>query len=145
MRFGKRVPGERVRSIEITPLIDVVFLLIIFFMTTARFALETRADLDLPRERGEQQETAEEAGIIINIDGDGAIIVDRERISLEGLERIVTAEVNRLPGRNAQSLKLLIRADRGGNTARLNEVVARLRKLGVGAARLATQVPEGGP
>ena len=41
MRFGKRAQSERVRSIEITPMIDVVFLLIIFFMTTARFALET--------------------------------------------------------------------------------------------------------
>jgi biopolymer transport protein ExbD len=142
MRFGKRVQGERVRAIEITPMIDVVFLLIIFFMTTARFALETRADLDLPREKGEQQETAEEAGIIINIDADGAIIIDQQRITLDGLERIVMAEVNRLPGRNAERLKLLIRADRGANTRRLNEVVARLRSAGVGAARLATQVPE---
>ncbi|MDY7107749.1 MAG: biopolymer transporter ExbD [Planctomycetota bacterium] len=142
MRLGKRGQGERVRAIEITPMIDVVFLLIIFFMTTARFALETRADLELPREKGEQQETAEEAGIIINIDADGAIIVDGRRVSLDGLERIVTAEVARLPGRNAERLKLLIRADRGGNTRRLNEIVARLRATGVGAARLATQVPE---
>lgn len=142
MRFGKRAQSERVRSIEITPMIDVVFLLIIFFMTTARFALETRADLDLPRERGEQQETAEEAGIIINIDDKGAIIIDQQIVTLEALERIVMAEANRLPGRNAQRLKLLIRADRGGNSARLNEVITRLQRAGVGAARLATEVPK---
>jgi len=141
MRFGKRAQSVRVRSLEITPMIDVVFLLIIFFMTTARFALETRADLDLPKEQGEQQEASEEAGIVINIDETGAIIVDRQVITLDGLERIVIAEVSRLRGRDPEPLKLMIRADRNGNSARLNEVITRLQRAGVGAARLATEVP----
>jgi len=141
MRFGKRTQSVRVRSFEITPMIDVVFLLIIFFMTTARFALETRADLDLPKEQGEQQEASEEAGIVINIDETGAIIVDRQTITLDGLERIVIAEVSRLRGRDPEPLKLMIRADRNGDSARLNQVVSRLQRAGVGAARLATEVP----
>ena len=141
MRFGKRAQSVRVRSLEITPMIDVVFLLIIFFMTTARFALETRADLDLPKEQGEQQEASEEAGIVINIDETGAIIVDRQTITLDGLERIVIAEVSRLRGRDPEPLKLMIRADRNGDSARLNQVVSRLQRAGVGAARLATEVP----
>ena len=141
MRFGKRTQSVRVRSFEITPMIDVVFLLIIFFMTTARFALETRADLDLPKEQGEQQEESEEAGIVINIDETGAIIVDRQTITLDGLERIVIAEVSRLRGRDPEPLKLMIRADRNGDSARLNQVVSRLQRAGVGAARLATEVP----
>jgi biopolymer transport protein ExbD len=141
MRFGRRAQSVRVRSLEITPMIDVVFLLIIFFMTTARFALETRADLDLPKEQGEQQEESEEAGIVINIDETGAIIVDRQTITLDGLERIVIAEVSRLRGRDPASLKLMIRADRNGDSARLNQVISRLQRAGVGAARLATEVP----
>ena len=141
MRFGKRTQSVRVRSFEITPMIDVVFLLIIFFMTTARFALETRADLDLPKEQGEQQEESEEAGIVINIDETGAIIVDRQTITLDGLERIVIAEVSRLRGRDPEPLKLMIRAARNGDRARLNQVVSRLQRAGVGAARLATEVP----
>ena len=35
----------------------------------------------------------------------------------------------------------MIRADRGGDTGRLNQVIGRLQALGVGAARLATEVP----
>jgi biopolymer transport protein ExbD len=141
MRFGKRHADDRLRSIEITPMIDVVFLLIIFFMTTARFAKDTRAELDLPQERGEQQETAEEAGLVVNVTAEGTIIVAQQEVSLDDLEQIVTAEVARMQGRKAEAAKLMIRADRNAPSDRLNLVIARLQRLGVGAARLATEVP----
>ncbi len=141
MRFGKRAHAERMLAVEITPMIDVVFLLIIFFMAAARFARETRADMDLPQERGEQQEVAEEAGLIVNIQADGRILVGRDFHDLESLEGVVLAAVARLPGRDASRLKLMIRADRGGDSGRLNQVIARLQRIGVGAARVATEVP----
>ena len=50
-------------------------------------------------------------------------------------------EVARLPGRDPQQLKLMIRADRHVDTGRLNQVIDRIRGIGVGAARLATEVP----
>ena len=88
-------------DMEMTPMIDVVFLLIIFFMTTARFARETRADLELPPEVGEQQETGEEAGLIINIDANGTIIVGAEELTIETLEELVLDRVSELRGREA--------------------------------------------
>ncbi len=141
MRFGRRAHAERMRSIEITPMIDVVFLLIIFFMATARFAEVTRADLDLPRERGEQQETSDEAGIVVNIEANGQIIVGQRDVTLEELDTLVLDEISRLRGRNPELLKLMIRADRNCDSARLNQIVVRLQKIGVGAARLATETP----
>lgn len=141
MRFGRRVHRERVLDVELTPMIDVVFLLIIFFMTAARFAQDTRADLELPRERGEQQEVREEAGLIINLDAAGGLFVGRRELTLDELEEMVRSEVGRLPGRDVRLLKLMIRADRNADSGRLNEIVSRLRGLGVGAARLATEVP----
>ena len=141
MRFGKRSGGRRFLSFEITPMIDVVFLLMIFFMTTARFAQDTRAELDLPKEKGEQQETSEEAGLIINIDATGAIIIGRRTLGLDELERVILEEIDRLRGRKSEQLKLMIRADQNCSTSKLNQVVATLQRLGVGAARLATEVP----
>ena len=141
MRFGRRAHAERLLAFEITAMIDVVFLLIIFFMTTARFAQVTRAELDLPKEQGEQLEAPEEAGIIINIDATGALFVGQQTVTLDELERIVREEVARLRGRDAERLKLMIRADQNGRTDRLNRVVSRLQRIGVGAARLATEVP----
>jgi biopolymer transport protein ExbD len=120
-------------------MIDVVFLLIIFFMTTARFAEETRAELDLPQERGEQIDVAEEAGIVVNVTADGTIMLGQDPVSIDELIGVVEAEVERLG--NAQALKLMIRADRAADSAHLNRLVTRLQRVGVGAARLATEVP----
>jgi biopolymer transport protein ExbD len=130
-----------VLGLDITPMIDVVFLLIIFFMATARFAQVTRAELDLPQERGEESETSEEAGLVVNVDASGRILVDQREVDLDELAAIVQAEVDEIRGRDPEALKLMIRADRNGDTARLNAIVSRLQRLGIGAARLATEVP----
>ena len=141
MRYRRRGDVMRFLVFDLTPMIDVVFLLIIFFMTTAQFAQLTRAEVDLPQERGEQQAEAEQAGIVVNITGEGQLIVSGRTVGLGELESIVRLEIAREPDRPAQQLKLLIRADRNAPAARLNRVVEVLRPLGVGAARLATEVP----
>jgi biopolymer transport protein ExbD len=142
MRFGRRIRPDRVRGLEITPMIDVVFLLIIFFMTTARFAQDTRAELDLPEERGEQREGSDEAGVIINVTADGTIVVGKREVTLSGLEQIVQEEIQRAQGRDARKVKLTLRADRNLDSTRLNQIVSLLRNQGVGSARLATEIPQ---
>ena len=141
MRFGRRAPANRVLRIEITSMIDVVFLLIIFFMTTARFAEDTRADLELPKEQGEQKEAAEEAGLIVNLTAEGAIIVSQRTLALGQLEDLVREEVARQRGRDPEQLRLMLRVDERCDSTRLNDVVDMLQRLGVGAARIATEVP----
>jgi len=141
VKFATARHRSRGVLVDITPMIDVVFLLIIFFMTTAQFAQLTRAEVDLPQERGEQRAAAEQAGIVVNITSEGQLIVSGRTVGLGELESIVRAEIAREPDLPAQQLKLLIRADRNAPAARLNRVVEVLRPLGVGAARLATEVP----
>ena len=122
-------------------MIDVVFLLIIFFMTTAQVAQLTHTEIDLPQERGEQQAEPDEAGLVINITVDGEIIVASRVVDMVGLEAIVRSELQKDPLRPADQLKLLLRADRAAAAAHLNRVVSLLDMLGIGAARLATEVP----
>ncbi len=141
MRFVTARERKRTLDIEVTPMIDVVFLLIIFFMTTAQFARMTRAELALPLELGEQDPAPEEAGLVINITGEGEIIVTDQSFDLAGLEHLVRAEIQLHSDRPPQQLKLLIRADKNADSARLNEVVRLLQSLDVGSARLATEVP----
>lgn len=142
MKFGRSRHTDRVLDVEITPMIDVVFLLIIFFMVTAQFAKLTRAELDLPQQHGEQEQAPEEAGLVINILADGQIVVGERRVELDELLLMVEDEINKQPGRDARKVKLLIRADRGNDTSRLNQILIQLQLLGVGAARLATEVPQ---
>ena len=141
MRFVTARERKRTLDIEVTPMIDVVFLLIIFFMTTAQFARMTRAELALPMEPGEQERAAEEPGLVINITGEGEIIVSDQSFDLAGLEQLVREEITLHSDSPPQQLKLLIRADRNADSARLNQVVRLLQSLDVGSARLATEVP----
>ena len=141
MKFPRRKHAARHMMLELTPMIDVVFLLIIFFMTTAQFARLTRADVDLPRERGEQRDTPEEEGIVINITRDGRIIVSTETVTLDRLQELVFEEIHRSRGRDAELAKVMIRPDRNARTDRLNDVITRLQDMGVGGARVATEVP----
>jgi biopolymer transport protein ExbD len=53
VKFGWARQRRDSITVDITPMIDVVFLLIIFFMTTAQYALLTRTELNLPKEKGE--------------------------------------------------------------------------------------------
>ncbi len=122
-------------------MIDVVFLLIIFFMTTAQVARLTHTEIDLPQEKGEQHAIPDESGLVINITGQGEIVVAGRTVGLSELEGIVRGELRKQPQRPAQELKLLLRADRTATAAHLNRVVNLLESLGVGAARLATEVP----
>ena len=68
MRFSNRGQGDRAMILELTSMVDIVFLLVIFFMVTSDFARDARAEVSLPRLDGEQMEGMEEAGLYINLD-----------------------------------------------------------------------------
>lgn len=142
MKFrNPRHSRERAMVFDLTPMIDVVFLLIIFFLTTAQFSRMTRAEVELPIQPGEGEDLQDEPGIVINIMADGAIIVDDATLSLQQLESIIRREISQQDGR-ADQVRTLLRADRTLAAGRVNEVVRMLQGLGVRVGRFATEVPE---
>ena len=141
MRFAS---GSKSREllVELTPMIDVVFLLIIFFMVTSEFARDVRAEVELPKLPGEQREENEEAGVVVNIDENGNIIlnVSEEPVTLEELRKQL--QVFFITD-NSTEQRVLLRADRRASAGRLNEVVRVLHEIGVPAARMGTEIPGG--
>ena len=123
--------------LDMTPMIDIVFLLLIFFLWTMQLVQDSRMELDLPREQGEQVELTEQAGLILNLLSDGTIIEGDEEISLERLKVLALSVVDSTDSRSG-SLRPLIRADRNAPTARLNQVMSVLRQSGLSGIRLAT-------
>jgi biopolymer transport protein ExbD len=143
VRFQKSRHPERLLAVDFTSMVDVVFLLIIFFMTAAQFARATRAEVELPREPGERQKQPDEAGLVINITRSGDIIVGSDELDLVGLRELVEREIRTMHAGHAPALKLMIRADKECDSARLNQIVDMLREHDVSAARVATEVPRG--
>tara|TARA_B100000900_G_C20093383_1_gene518995 strand:- start:112 stop:489 length:378 start_codon:yes stop_codon:yes gene_type:complete len=120
-----------------TPMIDIVFQLLIFFLVTAQLSQYSRADLDLPEEAGEKTDEASEAGLIINVLADGSIELAAEEVTIEELRILAIDLVNDSEGRG-DIVRPLIRADRNAPTASLNQVLSTLQKSGIPAVRIAT-------
>lgn len=142
MRLAPRQSGRGVFDVVVTSMLDINFLLIMFFIMTAQFQQETQAPLDLPKERGEQDPVPDEAGLVINITAAGDLIVSGSTIDLDTLQQRVDEEKQRYAGdADGGALKLMLRVDRGADSAQLNRVVTMLREHGVRAIRIATEVP----
>ncbi|MCK4873957.1 MAG: biopolymer transporter ExbD [Phycisphaerales bacterium] len=139
MRFIPNNARRRKVGIDITPLIDVVFLLIIFFMTTAQFVKMTQADLDLPKQAGDEEVTDERSELVINISQDGMYIVDGRSASLETVVRKVAFELAYTRAEN-ERIRIMIRADRRAHTGSLNSLIAELSELGVRNTSIGVEV-----
>ncbi len=140
MQFSRKQNQDSASLVEMTPMIDIVFLLIIFFMVAAQFAQQARLELNLPEEQGESQQDAQNTGLVINIREDGEIVLETDAppITIAVLdERIKAAIANE----GAPWESLLIRADENAASASLNEVLRLLNKHGLSATRIATEVP----
>ena len=138
MRLTPHGHQERRLILELTPMVDVVFLLIIFFMVTSEFARDVRAEVDLPQLAGEQIETAEEAGLFINITSDGLILLSSSEapVTIDQLESRIAAYVD-----GELTPRVTFRADRQAPIETFNEVIRILDSSGVSSARIATEVP----
>lgn len=140
MHFKSKQSQDSSSLVEMTPMIDIVFLLIIFFMVAAQFAQQARLDLHLPEEKGESLKDSQNAGLVINIREDGAIILDTDSppITLDELENKIKIAIS---SDGAPWQNLLIRADQNATSTALNDVLRLLNKHGLSAARIATEVP----
>lgn len=141
MRFSPKRQTTGIMEVVVTSLLDINFLLIMFFMMTAQFQRESRASLNLPREQGETQPKHDESGLVVNVDAAGAIVVNQRAVTLDELLTMVRDAQTRQPDDPTQPFKLLVRADRDAPASHLNRVVQALRATGVGVIRIATQVP----
>jgi biopolymer transport protein ExbD len=138
MKFGRsRVPHEA--SFDLTPLIDVVLLLIIFFMLTAQFARMQLSAMDLPREKGLEAGKPGAATVIIDLRKDGSMALMNNPMDMKAIVREIESEV----GTSGAGLDLTVRAERTCPAVHLNRLADALAGIGVRNWKLATS-GEGG-
>lgn len=96
-------------ALSLTPLIDVVFLLLIFFLVASRMSQEDRQlDIALPSAANAMPMTAQPQELVINVDRDGCMFVDGKPIQLDEFDSMIRQRVADNPlGQN-----VIIRADR---------------------------------
>ena len=120
--FSDNRARDRRAGIDMSPLIDVVFLLLIFFAVTTTFLEQSGMDLELPE--SSTAEATESSPIIVEISSEGDVRFSGEDVSLEELERRVS-ELD-----EDQRAKITLRADRGLDLGTAVSVIDALRRAG---------------
>jgi biopolymer transport protein ExbD len=115
---------EDEQEINITPMLDVVFIMLIFFIVTASFVKEAGIDVNKPGAATAQLK--EKANILIAIDASGGIWIDRRKVD----PRAVRPNIERLHAENPQGT-VVIQADGEARTEVLVQVMDAARLAGV--------------
>ena len=95
-------------DINLTPLIDVVFLLLIFFMVSTTFRKETDLEIDLPK-AAQQQKPAEQEALTVSVDAQGHYSVNEQPLGETTIEVLKVALTEAAGER--RDLPFIIRAD----------------------------------
>ncbi|ACV26789.1 ExbD/TolR family protein [Kangiella koreensis] len=125
-------------QLNLTPLIDVVFLLLIFFMISTSFKKETKITLDLPEANGEMAEKLPES-IEISINKDGEVFVNGEGLINRQLATIKDA-IKQVASDPATPL--VINADAQAPYQAVVSVMDAAGQVGFNNLTLATQQPK---
>jgi biopolymer transport protein ExbD len=138
MKFRRRPRNEV--SIELTPLIDVVFLLLIFFMVSTTFIRETQLDLELPEASGELQQP-EEQSIVITIAENGMYAVNDQALVNNRLATLMRALRQQI-GEDDASRQLIITADANASHQAVVRAMDAAGQVGLTRLSITTQSPE---
>ncbi|MFT5422401.1 MAG: biopolymer transport protein ExbD [Phycisphaerales bacterium] len=141
MKRPSRKSHRAVPPFDLTPMIDVVFQLIIFFLFTSQFGELVRTEIDLPQETGETAPATEGPNLIIDIAADGTYFMASEPRTLADIEAIARGEIG-ITG-DPILVTVLLRPDRNGPAIHLNELTQTLSQLGIRQASIGTVTPSG--
>ncbi len=133
-QLGAQIQQEEESEINITPMLDVVFIMLIFFIVTATFVKE--AGIEVNRPDAATAVKQEKANILIAIGPNNDIWLDRRRIDI----RAVRPNIERLHAENPQG-SVIIQADKESKTETLITVMDASRQAGVYNIAIAAQEP----
>lgn len=130
MRLKRHLKLERtLRTIDIAPLIDVVFLLLIFFMLTSSFIFQPGIKVNLPR--AITSEMLSEENAVISITAENLIYYKQKLVTIKELSPL-------LKGIASARLPVLIKSDRKASLGRIVVVWDICRQEGVQQVNIAT-------
>ena len=125
-RHNIPMPEEDENEINLTPMLDVVFIMLIFFIVTASFIKEVGLDVNRPDNQQQQQVKPEEANILIVIDQNDDIFINRRLID----PRAVRANIERLHAENPEG-SVIIQPNKKSTNKMLVTVMDASRLAGV--------------
>lgn len=132
MRFKRKIKSEELfKTIELTPLIDCVFLLLIFFMLTSSFILVPGINIKLPKAVTSQQLSIQR--VVIVVTSEDIIYFENRPVTLKELFKIL---------KEKKAEAVFIKADKDASLGRIVEIWDVCKKLGIEKIGIATTYKE---
>ena len=137
MKFSRR--GHNEATVELTPLIDVVFLLLIFFMVSTTFIRETQLKISLPEAAGELQEIEDDT-VEVTVDRLGYYAVNDRLLVNNEIRTLIRALEDVLVEKKDAS-RLIITADANATHQAVVRAMDAAGKVGLTRISITTQQP----
>ena len=131
-RRSSRSSTDQTSDIDMTPMLDIVFIMLIFFIVTTSFVKESGIDVNRPT--AQTAETKAQGHIIVGIKANGEIWIDKRQVDI----RAVRANVARLHAENPLG-SVIITADRDAKTHVLVQTMDQIRMAGIMNASIAAE------
>ncbi len=132
MNFNLPRRKQKDMGIDMGPLMDIVFILLIFFVVTSSFTRETGVDVTKPQAQSASQ--LEKENLLIAITREGTIHINERQVDLASLQDILKQSLAKTPDREA-----VIIADKGSETGVLVQVIDACNLSGVKKVSIAAQ------
>lgn len=130
-RRSANADDEEVGTIDLTPMLDVVFIMLIFFIVTATFIKEPGIEVDRP---DANTSTDDQGKILIAINSKNEVWINKAKFD----ERQVKKQIQLLQAENPKS-GVVIQADKGANIKTLTQVAQAARELGIQRVAIAAE------
>jgi len=127
---SRRSRQEDEAEVDLTPMLDVVFIMLIFFIVTASFVKESGIDVNRPD--AATAEVKQKGNILVAITETNQIWIDRRQVDV----RSVRANIERIHAENPQG-SVVIQADKNSKNGLLVQVMDASRQAGVSNVSIA--------
>lgn len=138
---GRRHRSRRhsaMSEINVTPMVDVMLVLLIIFMVAAPL-LTVGVPIELPQSQGEQLPSTSKEPLTISVAENGDIFIGEAKVGLEEI-----ADKLKAIAKNGVEEQIFVRGDKGISYGRVMLVMGRISKGGFKKVSLVTEVEEGG-
>ena len=122
-------------GVDISPLIDCVFILLIFFIVTTTFVEETGVEVDKPQAASSLQ--LEKTSILLALTAKGEVVYGGREIGLSGVRQLVKLMLQK------EEIPVIIQADAAAPSGALVHVIDEAKLGGATKVSLATRKPQG--
>ncbi|PQO46157.1 ExbD/TolR family protein [Blastopirellula marina] len=138
MRLSKK-RVQHTKGMDITPMIDIVFLLLIFFITVTQVSETNREQVSLPELKGSEDQ--KRTSLVVNVRENGQIVVAGNEMEVADVAFLVGKELE-TNGGDPGLVTVVVRIDQRATCQTPNALVTQLASQGITKIRLAVQVPQ---